>query len=191
MIPPYVAAVEFHEFLTSREIPYAIIGGIAVQFWGEPRGTEDLDLTVMVPIEKESGLIEELAARFPSRIPDAAGFARRNRVLLLRASNGVPVDVSLGLPGYDQQMFQRTQTFSLDPDHEVRVCSAEDLIIHKALAGRGHDLRDIEMVVVAQRDRLDVQYIRGWLTFFGDTLALPDPLARFETAWRRAQPHSR
>jgi len=191
MIPPYVAAVEFHEFLTSREIPYAIIGGIAVQFWGEPRGTEDLDLTVMVPIEKESGLIEELAARFPSRIPDAAGFARRNRVLLLRASNGVPVDVSLGLPGYDQQMFQRTQSFSLDPHHEVRVCSAEDLIIHKALAGRANDLKDLEMVVAGQRARLDTAYVRRWLTFFSDALAAPDPLDHFEAAWRKAHPPTR
>lgn len=190
MIAPYLAAIEFHDFFTSRAIPYAIIGGIAVQFWGEPRGTKDLDLTVIVPVERENEVLAQLTGAFPARIPDAAEFARRNRLLLLRASNGVPVDVSLGLPGYDQEMLQRAQLFPLDMDHQVRVCSAEDLIIHKALAGRANDLKDLDMVVAGQRARLDTAYVRHWLTFFSDTLAMPDPLEHFEAAWRKAHPPS-
>ncbi len=38
MNPLLAAAVEFHEFLTAQAIPYAIIGGIAVQFWGGAAG---------------------------------------------------------------------------------------------------------------------------------------------------------
>jgi predicted nucleotidyltransferase len=128
---------------------------------------------------------------FPTRIPDAAAFARRNRLLLLRTSNAVPVDVSLGLPGYDQEMLQQAQLFPLDANHQVRVCSAEGLIIHKALAGRANDLKDLEMVVAGQRARLDTAYVRRWLTFFSDALAAPDPLDHFEAAWRKAHPPTR
>jgi len=46
------AAWELHQFLTGRGIPYAIIGGIAVQFWGEPRLTRDVDLTIAAPLDE-------------------------------------------------------------------------------------------------------------------------------------------
>ena len=187
----YAAAIEFHNFLTARAIPYAIIGGIAVQFWGEPRGTRDLDLTVAVPIERVDEILGALLAQFAPRIPDAAEFARRNRVLLLAASNGVPVDVSLGLPGYEDDLMARALLVPLDADHQVRVCSPEDLVIHKALAGRANDLKDLDMVIAAQADRLDTGHVRRWLTFFSDTLATPEPLGNFEAAWRKAHPSSK
>jgi hypothetical protein len=30
---------------------YAIIGGLAFQWWGEPRVTKDVDLTVVAPLD--------------------------------------------------------------------------------------------------------------------------------------------
>ena len=45
----------------------------------------------------------ELAGHFSPRISNAVSFARSQRVLLLRASNGVPLDISLGLPGYEKR----------------------------------------------------------------------------------------
>ena len=35
----FEAAWRLHTFLTARHIPYAVIGGIAVQRWGQPRFT--------------------------------------------------------------------------------------------------------------------------------------------------------
>ncbi len=46
MIPIYEAAWQVHRFLTLNKIPYAIIGGFAVQHWGVPRVTVDVDLTI-------------------------------------------------------------------------------------------------------------------------------------------------
>jgi hypothetical protein len=188
MIPPFEAAAEFHGFLTSHNISYAVIGAIAVQVWGEPRATQDLDLTIAVPIEHTEAALETLLRRFQSRIPDAASFARAKRILLLRASNGVPVDVSLALPGYEDEVMTRASVIALAPGMEVRVCSPEDLVIHKCVAGRANDLRDVEGIVARQRARLDVSYIRRWLGFFSEVLAAPDPVSYFETAWRKASP---
>ncbi len=188
MNPPFAATAELHAFLTEHHIPYAIIGGIAVQVWGEPRATQDLDLTIAVPVEKAEAVVDLLLSRFPARIADAAEFARQKRVLLLHASNGVPVDVSLGLPGYEDEMISRAKSVSLTPSIEVRVCSPEDLLIHKAVAGRPIDILDLEGVIARRHGGLDVPYIRRWLTFFSDTLAIPDPLDHFEAAWRKAHP---
>lgn len=188
MNPLFAAAIEFHNFFSARAIPSAIIGGIAVQFWGEPRGTRDLDLTVAVPIETADEALRALLAQFAPRVADAAEFSRRNRVLLLSASNGVPGDVSLGLPGDEDDLIARALLVPLDADHQIRVRSPEDLIIYRALAGRANDLKDLDMVIAAQADRLDTGYVRRWLTVFSETLATPDPLDRFESAWRRAHP---
>ena len=179
------AAWELDVFLTQLGIPYAIIGGLAVRQWGEPRFTQDVDVTAMFPLEDTVPLLQELVAHFPPRLPDAVDFARRQRVLLVRASNGVPLDISLCLPGYEEEVMARAVDWELEPDRVVRLCSAEDLVIHKAVAGRPQDLRDIEGVVYRQGSTLDAATIRRWLGAFAAVLEQPDLLERFETPWRK------
>jgi hypothetical protein len=106
-------------------------------------------------------------------------------MVLIRASNGCSVDISLGMPGYEEEVMQRVVDYELAPGRLVRLCSAEDLIIHKAVAGRPQDLVDIEGVVYRQRDKLDVEYIRRWLGEFAVVLENPELLERFEVPWRR------
>jgi hypothetical protein len=180
------AAWEIHEFFRSLGLVYAIIGGLAVQWWGEPRVTKDVDLTVVAPLDQPSSvLIQQVLDRFPARIENALEFARRSRVILITASNGCPVDISLGLPGYEDEVMRRAVKFELEPGKHVRVCSAEDLIIHKAIAGRPQDVRDIEGIVYRQRDGLDVAIIRRWLQAFAELLDNTEIVEHFERPWRR------
>lgn len=179
------AAWEIHEFLVSLETPYAIIGGLAVQWWGEPRLTKDVDLTVVAPLDEPERFIQRVTEAFAPRIDNAVAFARRNRVILVCGSNGCPVDISLGLPGYEDEVMQRAVAVELEPGKAVRICSAEDLIIHKAIAGRPQDVRDVEGIVYRQRDGLDVAYIRAWLQAFADLLDNPEIVQRFESPWQR------
>jgi len=182
--PQLEAAWELHQFLTRAGIPYGIIGGIAVQFWGRPRLTEDVDLTIAVPLDESEPVVRAIVERFHSRHPDPLDFARRTRVVLIHASNGCPVDISLALPGYEDEMMRRTVHYEIEPGQVVRLCSAEDLIIHKAVAGRPQDVADIEGVVYRQQDRLDVSYIRLWLREFAALLGQPERIELFEKPWR-------
>lgn len=61
----------------------------------------------------------------------------------------------------------------------------EDLIIHKAVAGRPQDLYDIEGVVYRQGETLEVNYIRLWLREFALILENPQMPERFEVPWRK------
>ncbi len=79
MIPPHEAAWEVHEVLTRAGLRYAIIGGVAIQHWGEPRLTVDLDVTVAVPLDQAEGLVRALVERFTPRHADPIGFARQTR----------------------------------------------------------------------------------------------------------------
>lgn len=185
------AAWEMHDFFTRLGVPYAVIGGMAVQHWGEPRFTQDVDLTIAAPLEEPGTLVRSIVARFPSRIEDPIDFARRNRVILIRASNGCSVDISLALPGYEDEVMRRAVAYELEPGKVIRLCSAEDLIIHKAVAGRPQDVRDIEGVVYRQRGALDVAYVRLWLRSFSELLARPDILDSFERPLKKIQPSRR
>ena len=179
------AAWEMHLFLTNLNVPYAIIGGLAVQHWGEPRFTQDVDLTVAAPLEDLTGFIQTIIEKFSPRLDEALAFARRNRVILIWAGNGCPVDISLALPGYEDEVMRRTVLYELEPGRQVRLCSAEDLIIHKAVAGRPQDVRDIEGIVYRQGLSLEANYIRQWLQDFSEILESHEPLERFEKLWQK------
>jgi hypothetical protein len=188
MISPYEAAWELHEFLVRSGVRYAIIGGVAVQHWGEPRLTADLDVTVSVPPDQPEAFVRTIVERFSPRHPDPTAFARQTRVVPVRASNGCPVDISLAVPGYEDELMRRAVDCELEPGRIVRFASAEDLIIHKAVAGRPQDLTDIAGIVYRQRDRLDVAYARRWLRDFASALDMPEILDRFEQPWKKVHP---
>ena len=137
-----------------------MIGGLAVQRWGQPRETVDVDLTLMTGFGSEEPFIQALLKRFPGRIADAAGFARTNRVLLLRSDTGVGIDVALGGLRFEETVVSRATRFEFPGDTPLLTCSAEDLIVLKAFAARGQDWVDIEGVIVRQTGRrLDWTYI--------------------------------
>jgi hypothetical protein len=62
---------------------FCFVGGLALQRWGEPRVTEDVDLTLLTGFENKERFIDALLQYFSPRMPEAKGFALVNRVLLL------------------------------------------------------------------------------------------------------------
>lgn len=159
-----------------------IIGGLAVQHWGEPRATRDVDVTVMVSAESVDTFLEEATHRFRPRIADAVDFARRSRVLLLQSSEGVPIDLSLGVPGYEEEVMRRAVTVTWPNGKSVRLVGCEDLIIHKCVAGRARDLEDVRSILRRQQGRVDLEYIRLWLKEFAELVPEHDVLRVFEDA---------
>lgn len=112
-------------------------------------------------------------------------FARKSRVILVKASNDTPLDISLGLPGYEDQVVERAVAYELAPGKQVQICSPEDLIIHKAVASRPQDIRDIEGIIFRQKNHLDATYIRQWLTIFAELLENPEIPQAFERPWKQ------
>ena len=187
MSPLDSAAWEIHTFLTELNVSYAIIGGMAVQQWGEPRFTQDIDLTVQSPLEDLEDFISKLIQQFAPRLDDSLAFAQQNRVVLVSASNGYPLDISLGLPGYEDEVLERSVAVDLEPGKSVKICSAEDLIIYKAVAGRAQDVRDIEGIVYRQGASLDAGYIRKWLKEFSEVIGDSRSIELFEQPWQKVK----
>ena len=152
MMDLFAAAKQLQDFCDGQRWRSCFIGGLAVQRWGEPRVTRDVDLTVMAGFAAEQKYIGALLAAYPARIKDAAEFARRHRVLLLKTPDGVGIDVSLGALPFEELVVSRATLFSFGPEIEIRTCSAEDLIVFKLFASRPLDIRDAESVAVRCRD---------------------------------------
>jgi hypothetical protein len=163
MINLFEAARQLQIFCDGQGWRSCFIGGLAVQRWGEPRVTLDVDLTVLTEFGEEGRFIDALLAAYPRRIQDAREFAHRHRVVLLRTPDGVGIDVSLGALPFEERVISRATLFSFGPRLDIRTCSAEDLIVLKLFASRPLDIRDAEGVAVRQTGQLDWPYIEEQL----------------------------
>lgn len=165
---------------------FCFIGGIANFRWGTPRLTNDLDLTLLTGFGAEARYAEALLQEFESRIPDAAGFAAANRVLLLRTPDGFGLDIALGAMPFEERTIERSSSVELVPDAVLRTCSAEDLIVHKAFAARPQDWVDIEGVILKRRGVLGWRQIRAELGELAALKEAPELLDELERIADRA-----
>ena len=173
----FEAAKEVGGFMAAHEWEFCIIGGLAVQRWGEPRTTLDADMTLLAEWGKEEGYVTALLDRFESRIPDGHAFGLSRRVLLIQASNGKDVDVVLGALPFEAEMVRRAVPVAFAPGLVLPCCTAEDLFIMKAFAARPRDWLDAESVMIRQTG-LDKDYILKHLADLCDLKGAPDILER-------------
>jgi hypothetical protein len=143
-------AAELGKFCSERGWRFCFIGGYAVQYWGEPRMTMDVDLSLITGFGEEEQFIDELLRQYPGRLSDTKNFALQNRVLLLRHISGVGIDIALGALSFEESVVNRSVEIEAEVDTVVRVCSAEDLIVMKAFADREIDWHDIQGIVLRQ-----------------------------------------
>jgi hypothetical protein len=155
----FQTAAELNLLLSERGWRYCFIGGIALQRWGQPRLTNDIDLTILTGFGQEAHYVDELLKLYNGRIPDAREFALINRVLLLITNDGIPIDVALGGIAFEEKVVSRASLQEFLPGLTLPICSAEDLIVLKSFADRARDWADVETIIVRQRKQLDWEYI--------------------------------
>lgn len=174
-LEPFRAAIESLQSLLEKLNNRGVfIGGVAVGFLGRPRFTADIDAVFLLSVKEIPQFLElaQTESIFP-RIPDAAEFARKNRVLLLRhGPTETDIDISLGILPFEEEMVDRgtTQSFA---GLAIRLPTPEDLIIMKAIAHRPKDLEDIHSIADKSPD-LDQQRVEEWVKAFGEALEMPD-----------------
>lgn len=96
-------------------LPYAVIGGVALQVWGESRVTRDVDVSVLSGFGGEREVALRILDVFPSRRPDALEFALVNRVLLCQSAEGIGIDIGLAAFPYEEAAIERRRRTELMP----------------------------------------------------------------------------
>jgi hypothetical protein len=181
-------AQEIQHFCRSRNWRFCFIGGIAVQRWGEARLTRDADLTVYTGIGDELRYIEELLGAFKSRIESAREFALGHRVLLLRASNGIPLDVTLGALPFEDKAVASANAEEIVAGVRLQLAPPGALVVFKVFANRPQDWLDVEGIIVKSGHLINWEEVRtdlaALLELKDDTTALgrlDELLARLAT----------
>lgn len=143
--------------LADANIPYCLVGGVAVNLHGIPRMTYDVDLAVPTTIEALSGVERVLTGlglqcRLPIRIETLADAALRDQYRDERSLIAITftdprdplreVDVLVSPPIPTTELVARAITLQLD-DIPVRVIHIDDLIAIKRDTGREQDRSDV------------------------------------------------
>jgi hypothetical protein len=174
------AAGEVQRFCQSLGWRFCFIGGVALQRWGEPRFTQDVDLTLLTGFGDEEKFVDSLLKEFTPRRPDAREFALSRRVLLIQTRKGVGVDAALGAFPFEERSVQRASEWTWAAGQSLVTCSAEDLVVHKAFAGRDLDWGDVERVLTRQHAKLNLPQIRAELKPLLELKDAPESLDKLE-----------
>jgi hypothetical protein len=176
----FEVAKQVQQFLDARSWRSCIIGGISVQRWGEPRLTRDVDATLLTGLGDEEKYVDEILKHFVSRISDARAFALSRRVMLLATEDGTDIDLALGGLPFEERAVGRASNFEFYPDMTLRTCSAEDLIVMKAFAGREQDWGDVKGIIARQGRALNWQLILSELQPLCELKEAPEIVQRLE-----------
>lgn len=160
-------ALELADALNQFQLNYALIGGLAAGYRTHARFTRDVDFLLAIPQLTLPSLLEDLARRgftFDDRVAIREWTQEHMTVL---SYHGIRIDwLKPVIPAYQHVLEHATEETWLA--HRIRVASAEGLILLKLLAFRTQDQLDIENLVAANRDHLDVAWIQAeWQTLAG------------------------
>jgi hypothetical protein len=148
------------ETFAARSIRYAMIGGLATMLRGRPRFTQDVDILLDVPQLALPRLLEELAR---------LGFVFETETVIREYVRESMTSFRFGatridwlkpiLPLYARALTEAT-LLTWTEGHCVRVATAEGLILTKMVSFRPQDRVDIETLLIANRDEINVNLIR-------------------------------
>jgi Nucleotidyl transferase AbiEii toxin, Type IV TA system len=174
------AAAEVQAFCQSRGWRFCFIGGIAVQRWGMPRFTQDVDVTLLTGLGSEPPFVDALLQQFSGRLKDTRQFALERRVLLARTSAGIPLDFALGALPFEETSIERATSWLVSQGISLTTCSAEDPLVHKVFAARDRDWSDVETILTRQHDSLNLGQVRRDLRPLLELKGDSEPLDKLE-----------
>ncbi len=156
-----------------NNLNYMIIGGQALLIYGEPRLTNDIDITIDGGLEKYNLLIDISNNLKLKILPENPfEFVKKTMVLpMLDEKTGLRIDIIFSYSLYEKEAFKRVNKIKID-DVGVNYVSVEDLIIHKIISGRERDFEDVKNIILKNKN-IDEEYILKWLKEFEKTLDTP------------------
>jgi hypothetical protein len=167
-------AVELAAVARQANLRYALIGGLATGYRTQPRFTQDIDFLLQIPQLQLPAVLDDLTAHgfVADPVTTIREWTREHMTTL--SFRGVRIDwLKPVIPLYQHVLERATDETLLN--QPIRIASPEGLILVKLLAYRPQDVVDIENLVAAHRETLDLEWIRSeWAT----VAAVDDPRMR-------------
>ncbi len=139
--------------LEEQGVRYALVGGVAVAFYTEPRFTRDIDLLVEPDDFETTRIILETAGYFESSSPWTFSNTLITLHRFLKTSDEGEMMIDILLPGSDEirEMISHA-VLAESAEGSVRLVSREDLIQLKRARGSKQDQADIEKLEQTEND---------------------------------------
>ncbi len=156
------AAQALAKMLQQRGHEYAIGGAIALGYWGQPRGTVDVDVTIFLEPGRPSSclhLLEEMGCEVND--VRALDSLREHGFCQIRYL-GVRVDVFLPTIPFYETARQRRRRVRLG-ENSIAVWDPEVLAVFKMMFFRRKDVADVEQIIRVQGTNLDRAWVRDQL----------------------------
>lgn len=181
----YQSVEQLQRRLAYAGIPSAVIGGIAVGVWGNPRVTRDVVLKILLRRDESDRLLALLLPDYKPLQPDPAANLRRNGMVFVHDDHGTRLDLLLAEVDFDETAIRRARSIDLAPGMPAYICTPEDLVIYKLISTREIDHKDAADVLRRQGDALDADYVLDWLRKFEQALDDSTLVRTFEEMQQR------
>lgn len=163
-------ASKLQKILDRAGIRSAIIGGVAIAVWGEPRLTRDVDLKVLLGRDRAQDLVKLLGKKYVFLAKDPVETLKKMGFIFMKATPSVRLDLLLAETSFDESALRRARSIQIKRGVKLTFCTAEDLIIYKMISTRPRDREDVQGIILRQKNRLDDKYVVGWLNQFEGAL---------------------
>ncbi len=170
--------------LSSLKIDYVVLGGIGVSIYGEPRLTLDIDINIMLDEEKIDDFLKEAKKYgFYPITSSIKRFVHKTGVIPMRFSKGKVTGICDFIIAENpiEYLSIRRGRFKKINSTKVKLVTPEDLIIHKITSSRPRDLEDVQGILMRQKGKLDIKYIKYWLEKLAKANHKPELLRLFES----------
>ena len=148
------------------KIDYALLGGLAVAFYGEPRMSFDIDINILLDQDEVAGFLKQAKEfGFTPLPPYIMKFVKSTGVIPRRLSkNGIigRADFIIAQNDLEYSGIRRAVRKNIY-GQKAKIVSCEDLVLHKIISERIRDLEDLWGILTRQHGKLDLQYIELWL----------------------------
>jgi len=173
-----VPAIEKHG------LRWFLFGAQAAILWGNVRSTNDVDITVIEPADREAFVNAMREHGFDLKYSDRESMTNSRVFPFNHRATGIKLDVVIGGHPLEETFVDRAVDVDIE-GIQIPVISPEDLIVVKILAERPKDIEDVRSVIVRQRKSLDTAHIRETLAILEEALTRSDLLPLFEREWNR------
>lgn len=153
-------------------LPYVVMGGLAVRFFGVPRPTYDVDFTISSSrsdLPRLYAALEQAGFTVPEAYRggwvDCVNNLPLVKFRLFLGGEGIDIDVFLAESEFQRELMRRRVSAMLE-GRSVWFVTPEDLILLKLIANRSRDHIDIADVRFMQ-GQLDEAYMRNWARRIG------------------------
>lgn len=144
-----------------HRVPFMVFGGVAMSIWVEARQTRDVDIKILAR-RKDAPRLKPALIESGARVTAAEmRWIYERRFVRLKTTDGPKLDVHLVHSAHDRTAFAHAPRLNYR-GQQIRMASAEDLVLYKLQAWRDHDQMDVRAILREVR-KVDHDYVESWL----------------------------